>query len=236
MATRVLIVDDDVELAGLLRFALEQAGYEVYAAYDGNQALERFESVAPELVVLDVNLPGRDGYAVLAELRRRSDLPVLMLTVRASEDDEVRGLDLGADDYLRKPFSPRALLARMRALLRRQADEGGGDGQEPLQLGPLLVDVAHSRAQIGERPPFRLSALELRLLRLLGSHSPRPVDASRILSHVWSDRDGVDRDALKQLVHRLRAKLEAGGGEARWIEYVPQAGYAFAARAGPDEA
>ena len=128
---RILIVDDDVELVGLLRYALETAGYEVVVAYDGEQALAVFEQTGPDLVVLDVNLPGIDGFGVLEKLRRDSDIPVMMLTVRADEADEVRGLDLGADDYLRKPFSPRALLARVRALLRR-----GSDGAEPVRVDP----------------------------------------------------------------------------------------------------
>lgn len=230
---KVLIVDDDVELAGLLQMALRQGGYEVSVAYDGAQALARFAEQPSDLVLLDVNLPGLDGYEVLAQLRRRSDVPVLMLTVRAAEEDEVRGLDLGADDYLRKPFSPRALLARLRALLRRSGDN---EPIEALELGPLQVDALRSEARIGEHAPFKLSTLELRLLRLLGSQSPRAVDTARILAHVWSDRDAVDREALKQLVHRLRAKLQTAGGEGSWIEYVATTGYAFRPRAGPHPA
>lgn len=226
---RILVVDDDIELAGLLQFALSGAGYEVLLAFDGCQALEQFARHAPELVVLDVNLPRLDGYQVLAALRRTSDVPVMMLTVRADEADEVRGLDLGADDYLRKPFSPRALLARVRALLRR-----GGDGEEPvLSGGPLQVDAQRSEARVNDGPACRLSMLELRLLRLLLSHHGRPVDPQRIIGFVWSDRDAADRDALKQLVHRLRHKLAAIGGSADWIEHVPNAGYAFAPRDGP---
>lgn len=226
---RVLIVDDDVELVGLLRYALANAGYEVVTAYDGDQALVRFAEQAPDLVVLDVNLPRKDGFEVLAALRAQGGVPVMMLTVRADEEDEVRGLDLGADDYLRKPFSPRALLARVRALLRR-----GSDGEEPvLVAGGLVVDAERSEARVDDGAPCRLSTLELRLLRLLMSHQGRPVDAQRAIGFVWSDRDAADRDALKQLVHRLRHKLASIGGRADWIEHVPHAGYAFAARDGP---
>lgn len=226
---RVLIVDDDVELAGLLRFALVNAGYEVATAYDGDQALLRFAEQAPDLVVLDVNLPGKDGFEVLAALRAHSEVPVMMLTVRASEEDEVRGLDLGADDYLRKPFSPRALLARVRALLRR-----GSDGEEPvLVAGSLRVDAERGEARVDDGAPCRLSPLELRLLRLLMSHHGRPVDPERAIGFVWSDRDAADRDALKQLVHRLRHKLASIGGRADWIEHVAHTGYAFAPRDGP---
>lgn len=228
---RILVVDDDVELSGLLQFALASAGYDVVTAFDGAQALARFDAGAVDLVVLDVNLPVLDGYGVLATLRRRSDVPVMMLTVRADEADEVRGLDLGADDYLRKPFSPRALLARVRALLRR-----GGEGEEPvLAAGPVRLDAVRGELRVGEGGPVaRLSLLEARLLRLLLTHRGRPVDPSRIIGFVWSDRDAADRDALKQLVHRLRRKLVVAGGDGEWIESVPNAGYAFAARDGPD--
>ncbi len=226
---RILVVDDDVELVGLLRYALETAGYEVAAAFDGDQALALAAETAPDLVVLDVNLPGIDGFGVLERLRQGSDIPVMMLTVRADEADEVHGLDLGADDYLRKPFSPRALLARVRALLRR-----GGDGGEPLlESGDLAVDAVRGEMRLRGGAPCRLSPLELRLLRLLMGHRGRPVDAQRIIVAVWNDRDGADRDALKQLVHRLRLKLARIGGSSDWIEHVPGAGYAFAARDGP---
>jgi DNA-binding response OmpR family regulator len=223
---RVLVVDDDVELVGLLRFALTGAGYEVEAAFDGEQALARIAAASFDLVILDVNLPVLDGFSVLRELRTRSQVPVMMLTVRAAEEDEVQGLDLGADDYLRKPFSPRALLARVRSLLRR--------GNEPMEdpvltLGPLSLDLERSEARVEGGAVFRLSPLELRLLRQLLSHRGRPVDTDRIIGFVWSDRDAADREALKQVVHRLRRKLEAAGGSAAWIEYVPNAGYAFAA-------
>ncbi len=220
---KILVVDDDVELVGLLRFALAGAGYEVVTAFDGEQALQRFREHAPELVVLDVNLPLLDGFAVLERLRRHSEVPVMMLTVRSAEEDEVHGLDLGADDYLKKPFSPRALLARVRSLLRR----GTEAVEDPvLVLGPLAIDVERSEARIREGEPFRLSPLELRLLRLLLSHRGRPVDTDHVINFVWAERDAADRESLTQVVHRLRRKFEAAGGEAAWIEYVPNAGYA----------
>ena len=227
-ALNVLIVDDDVELVGLLKFALASAGYEVVTAFDGEQALARLHESVPDLVVLDVNLPLLDGFQVLHQLRKTSQVPVMMLTVRDAEEDEVRGLDLGADDYLKKPFSPRALLARVRSLLRRGSDTV----EDPvLALGPLSIDVERSEATVSGGEPFRLSPLELRLLRLLLSHRGRPVDTERVIGFVWSDREAADRDSLKQVVHRLRRKLSEAGGSGTWIEYVPNAGYAFAALA-----
>jgi DNA-binding response OmpR family regulator len=221
---KILVVDDDVELVGLLRFALAGAGYEVVTAFDGEQALARLAESIPDLVILDVNLPLLDGFGVLERLRRHSEVPVMMLTVRAAEEDEVHGLDLGADDYLKKPFSPRALLARVRSLLRR-----GPDSVEDsvLAMGALAIDVERSEARIGESAPFRLSPLELRLLRLLLSHRSRPVDTDHLINFVWAERDAADRESLKQVVHRLRRKFEAAGGDAAWIEYVPNAGYAL---------
>lgn len=226
----ILIVDDDVELVGLLRYALTTAGYAVVTAFDGEQALLRLREHKPDLVLLDVNLPLRDGFEVLDILRRSSQVPVMMLTVRAAEEDEVRGLDLGADDYLRKPFSPRALLARVRSLLRR--------GNEPMEEaalsgGPLRLDIERSEAQVDGGTPFRLSPLELRLLRLLLGQGGRPVDADRVIATVWPDRDAADRESLKQVVHRLRRKLANAGGAAAWIEYVPNAGYAFTVEPAP---
>lgn len=225
---RILIVDDDVELVGLLRFALQAAGYDVLTAFDGEQALLRLREAAPDLVILDVNLPRLDGFEVLRTLRLESQVPVMMLTVRAAEEDEVRGLDLGADDYLRKPFSPRALLARVRSLLRRGQDVAETAAEPLLRVGPLRLDPARSELHLqGQVEPIRLSPLEARLLRLLLNHAPRPLDAERVIAHVWSDRDAGDRDALKQVVHRLRRKLQDAGGAAEWIEYVAHAGYAL---------
>lgn len=221
---RILVVDDDVELVGLLRYALSGAGYDVVTAFDGERALLRLKDSAPDLVILDVNLPQRNGFEILRELRKYSQIPVIMLTVRAAEEDEVRGLDLGADDYLKKPFSPRALLARVRSTLRR----GTESVEDPvLQWGSLSLDVERSEAWVAGGAQFRLSPLELRLLRLLLSHRGRPVDTDRLIGFVWSDRDAADREALKQVVHRLRRKLAGAGGDAGWIEYVPHAGYAF---------
>ena len=222
----ILIVDDDVELVGLLRFALRNAGYEVVTAFDGESALVRLREQMPELVILDVNLPLLDGFQVLDHLRKQSQVPVMMLTVRDSEEDEVRGLDLGADDYLKKPFSPKALLARVRSLLRRGTDTV----DDPVLVwGPLSIDVERSEARVHGGEGFRLSLLELRLLRLLLSHKGRPVDTDRLIEFVWSDREAADRESLKQVVHRLRRKCVSAGGDGGWIEYVPNAGYAFSA-------
>ena len=222
----ILIVDDDVELVGLLSFALETAGYVVTTAFEGKEAVAKVREAKPDLVILDVNLPGQDGFGVLAELRKFSQVPVIMLTVRATEEDEIQGLDLGADDYLRKPFSPRALLARVRSHLRRNSDPA----DEPvLVLGPIALDAERCDVRVGAGDAQRLSPLETRLLRALLANRGRPVDADRLVELVWLDRSTADRELLKQVVHRLRRKIALAGGQGTWIEYIAGAGYAIAA-------
>ena len=222
----ILIVDDDVELVGLLSFAFETAGYVVGTAFDGNEALAMVRAHDPELVILDVNLPNQDGFQVLAGLRRISQAPVIMLTVRATEEDEIEGLDLGADDYLRKPFSPRALLARVRSHLRRRVEPGE---ETVLTLGAITLDVERCDLRVGDGDMQRLSPLESRLMKALLAHRGRPVDPDRLVEAVWLDRDTADRELLKQVVHRLRRKLAAAGGQGAWIEYIAGSGYAITA-------
>jgi DNA-binding response OmpR family regulator len=216
---KVLVVDDDRELADLVGYALGQAGYVVVHAADGEEALRRYAAEQPALVVLDVNMPKKDGFAVLAEVRRQGRTPVLMLSVRAGEGDVVHGLDLGADDYLAKPFSPRTLLARVRALLRR-----AGEATPPqLAVGDLALDVEAGSVRIGDGASTRLTPLELRLLQMLIANAGRPVHAERLIAHVWGARGEGDRQLLKQLVHRLRQKVEDDPATPRRI--VTAAGF-----------
>jgi DNA-binding response OmpR family regulator len=202
---KVLVADDDADLRELIGFGLAQAGYLAVKAADGPQALERFAAESPDLVVLDINMPGMSGFQVCEAIRGRSRVPVLMLTVRGEEEDLVRALDLGADDYLTKPFSPRTLLARIRALLRRSGMEAGA----PLAAGRVTLDVAEHTVRIGTAAPVHLTKLELRLLQMLLARAGRPVNSDHLLVHVWGHRSGGDRQLLKQLVHRLRQKIEA---------------------------
>ncbi len=222
---KVLVVDDDPELLPLLAFALRQGGWLVIEATSGERALEGFAAEQPDLVILDVNLPGIDGFEVCRRLRERGrTTPVLMLTVRGDEEDLVRGLDLGADDYLTKPFSPRTLLARVRALLRRAGSEGGSG----IAAGELAIDPERSTVRIAGRTPVRLTPLEVRLLQLLAAAQGEPVRSERILGHVWGSRAGGDRQLLKQLVHRVRQKIEDDPTEPRRLLTEPGIGYRLA--------
>jgi DNA-binding response OmpR family regulator len=202
---KVLVADDDADLRELIAFTLAGAGYLVVKAADGSSAVRRFEEELPDLAVLDINMPGLSGFQVCEAIRARSRVPVMMLTVRGEEADLVRALDLGADDYLTKPFSPRTLLARIKALLRR----AGMETSAPLSAGRVSLDLEEYTARIGEGAPVRLTKLELRLLQMLLANAGHTVNSDRLLVQVWGHRSGGDRQLLKQLVHRLRQKIEA---------------------------
>ena len=202
---KVLIADDDADLRELIAFTLAQAGYLVIKAADGPAAVRAFESESADLLVLDINMPGLSGFQVCEAIRARSRVPVMMLTVRGEEEDLVRALDLGADDYLTKPFSPRTLLARVKALLRRS----GMESTAPVAAGRVTLDLSEHTVRIGAGEAVRLTKLELRLLQMLLANAGHAVGSDRLLVQVWGHRSGGDRQLLKQLVHRLRQKIEA---------------------------
>jgi DNA-binding response OmpR family regulator len=202
---KVLIADDDADLRELIAFTLAQAGFLVVKAADGLAAVRRFEEESADLVVLDINMPGLSGFQVCEAIRARSRVPVMMLTVRGEEEDLVRALGLGADDYLTKPFSPRTLLARIKALLRR----AGMESASPLAVGRVALDLGEHTVRIADGAAVRLTKLELRLLQMLLAHAGHTVSSDRLLVQVWGHRSGGDRQLLKQLVHRLRQKIEA---------------------------
>ena len=222
---KILVVDDDLDLLGLVAFALRQAGYLVIEAPDGRAGLQAFERERPDLVILDVNMPRLSGLEVLEEIRRRgAGPPVMMLTVRSDEHDQVSALDLGADDYLTKPFSPRTLLARVRALLRRAGGESGGR----LEAGELALDVERHRVSLGGGEPVSLTPLEFRLLQLLIANAGSVLTTDRLTTHVWGLRGMGDRQSLKQLVHRLRVKIEKDAAQPCVLLTEPGQGYRLA--------
>jgi DNA-binding response OmpR family regulator len=223
---KILIVDDDHELRTLVAFALRQAGYLAVEASTAAEGLAAFEREAPDLVVLDVNLPDGSGFDVCRAMRAQAATPVMLLTVRGSEEDQVRGLDLGADDYLTKPFSPRTLLARVRALLRRA---GAAERPAPLAAGDLALDAERQAVSVAGGAPVRLTNLEFRLLHALVANAGRVLSAEQLITHVWGYSAG-DRHMLKQLVHRLRQKIERD--PAAPARLVTEAGVGYVLEAG----
>jgi DNA-binding response OmpR family regulator len=218
---KILIVDDDTELRELISFALRQSGYLVVQAADGVEALHIFDKETPDLVILDVNMPRMDGLEVCRRIRAESATPIMLLTVRSSEEDQVKGLDTGADDYLTKPFSPRTLLARVRALLRRADIERPA----PQAAGDLRLDTEQHTVSLRGGAPIRLTNLEFRLLQYLLANPEHTITSERLTTHVWGYRGLGDRQLLKQLVRRLRQKVEADPAAPRYIITVSGIGY-----------
>jgi DNA-binding response OmpR family regulator len=218
---KILVVDDDLELLGLISFALRQAGYLVVQAADGEEALAVFQHEQPDLVILDINLPKRNGLEVCRQIRSEASTPIMLLTVRSSEEDQVTGLDQGADDYLTKPFSPRTLLARVRALLRR----AGVERPASQASGDIQIDAEQQTVSVCSGAPIRLTSLEFRLLQYLLANAGHTIPAERLTTHVWGYRGVGDRQLLKQLVHRLRQKIEHDPANPHYLVTMSGIGY-----------
>ena len=222
---KALVVDDDRVLADVLAFTLRREGFQVVQAFDGEMALRCWAEEKPDLVVLDVNLPRLDGFTVCQRIRAQSDTPILLLTVRDEEDDIIHGLELGADDYITKPFSPRQLVARAQAVLRR-----AGKRTVPTvrQVGELTLDPSRREMQTDPGEAISLTPLECQLLDYLMLNAGHVLTYDAIINHVWG-AEGGDRDMLRQLIHRLRGKLarvqDTGTGAPVLIETVPGLGY-----------
>jgi DNA-binding response OmpR family regulator len=219
---KILVADDDLDLLGLVAYSLSQAGYLVVKASDGPGALATFDAEAPNLVILDINMPGTSGFDVCTAIRARGDVPVMMLTARGEEQDLVKALELGADDYLTKPFSPKTLLARVKALLRRASADRA---QAPVAAGRVSLDLENYHVRIAGGPPIALTKLELRLLQMLLAQAGRAVNSDRLLVQVWGHRGSGDRQLLKQLVHRLRHKIEANPAVPQLLQTAAPSGY-----------
>lgn len=234
---RILLVDDDRELVDLLTFALGRAGFEVLPAYDAPNAERLLEEGRPALAVLDVNLGAWDGFELLRRVRRQSDLPIIMLTARATEDDKVLGLDLGADDYLTKPFSHRELIARIRASLRRQGAEWSAPSpsQTTLAVGPIRLNLAeHTVTKDGRI--IDLTVTEFRLLHYLMINAGSTVPTRAALKHVWGYDDPGGTDVVRVTLHRLRRKLEDDPAEPRLLQTIPGVGVLLKEGANPPSA
>ncbi len=218
---RVLIVEDEVDIADLIMFNLQRAGYEVLKAHDGIAGAAVAIRERPDLVVLDLMLPGRDGYSVFREIRRdarTSRIPVIMLTARAQTEDRIQGLEAGADDYLTKPFSPKELVLRVNAILKRAAAPPGAVEYE---FGPFRFDKNAVQFYL-ENEPLDLTATEFKLLLYLCERSGKPQDRNALLRVVWGYNDEVHSRTLDTHMKRLRQKL---GSHGALIETVRGVGY-----------
>jgi DNA-binding response OmpR family regulator len=222
----VLVVDDEEAIAEAVRARLESEGYRVLVAGDGPQALEEANREHPDLVVLDLMLPGMDGLEVCAELQRERWVPVLMLTARTEEADKVAGFAVGADDYLTKPFSLRELAVRVRAILRRAERVGSGHPPEPLSRDGLSIDPAR-RHVVVDGAEIRLTPLEFDILLTLAREPGVVYTREQLMDRVWGYRDYAGGRVVDSHVARIRRKLGEDGTEPRFIRTVHGVGYAF---------
>ena len=223
---RVLVVDDEPHLVRAVRMYLELQGYTVFGASSGEEALEAVREKLPDLIVLDVMMPGLDGFETLEELRRFSQVPVIMLTARGDEDQKVQGLRLGADDYVTKPFSQRELLARVQAVLRR--------AEQPAMLPKTRIDVDEELSIDFDRgegyvrgKPVRLTATEYRLLYHLASNPGRLMPSETLLAKVWGYEYREEDHYVRLYVSYLRQKIEPDPSHPKYILTVPGLGYKF---------
>ena len=222
---RILLVDDDADVRTLLRAILERAGYAIDEAPDGREGLRALHQLRPDLVVLDVSMPGLDGWQTLERIRGFSDIPVLMLTARAEELERVRGLKAGADDYVAKPFGRPELLARVEALLRRSAGRRAEE-VERYEDDRLSIDYARRAVTVGGRE-VALTPLEFKLLSTLVRHPNQVLSREQLLELVWGSAYGVSGDQVKLYVGYLRRKLEPEDPERAPIETVRGFGYRY---------
>jgi two-component system alkaline phosphatase synthesis response regulator PhoP len=220
---KVMVVDDDVKTVELVKLYLNRDGYQVVTAYNGLEALRLARESYPDLIVLDLMLPDFDGFEVCRTLRRESDVPIIMLTARTTDQDKLAGLDLGADDYVTKPFSPKELLARVRAVLRRLPGERG---PEEIKIGKLSMNFATHQAWFGGKP-LNLTSVEFKLLGILAKEPGRVFSrASLIEEGLGYDFEGFDRTIDVHILN-LRRKLESDPSHPNYIKTVYGVGYKF---------
>jgi two-component system KDP operon response regulator KdpE len=226
--TRLLLIDDDERLTSAVALYMRRQGFELDVAHDGHVGLERFIRTPPDLVVLDVMMPGMDGWEVCRRIRERSNVPIIMLTARTDENDRVLGLRLGADDYVAKPFSLKELEARIEAVIRRA-------NMEPPTTDDLIYDDGRLRIERGamqvsyEDEPVNLTATERRLLFTLAENAGRVLSPDQILRQVWGPEYAGQSDYVKLYIWRVRQKIEPTPGEPTYIQTERGLGYRFVA-------
>ena len=230
MAKKILVVDDEAPILELVRFNLEKEGFSVITASDGEDGLRRARSEAPDLVILDLMLPGIDGIEVCQQIRRETNVPVLMLTAKSEEFDRVLGLSVGADDYVTKPFSPRELVARVKAQLRRRdmdlEETRARDASGRIHVGDLVIDTSRFEVEVrGVRT--ELTPKEFELLRVLVANRGKVLTRDFLLEKVWGYEYGGDTRTVDVHVRRLRQKIEEDDSRPTYIQTVHGVGYRF---------
>ena len=226
-AKKILVVDDERLITESLEYSLRQEGFQVMIAHDGYRALEVIREEAPDLIVLDIMLPGMDGWETCRRLRQESTVPIIMLTARGQEIDRVLGLEIGADDYLAKPFSFRELLARIRAVFRRMAFEEAPKTSQ-IQIGDVRLDVAAHKVYKKDQE-LTLTQKEYDLLGALMSHAGRVVTRAELLDQVWGVEWLGDTRTLDVHIRWVREKVEEDPSQPRYVQTVRGVGYRFAA-------
>ena len=222
--TRILVVDDEPKYVWTTRVILETRGYEVLTAGDGQTAIELAASEEPSLIILDIKMPGMDGHEACWRIREFSMVPIIMLTALAEDTDKVEGLDMGADDYVTKPFSADELLARVRAALRRSEFSKQEELRPPFQAGDLRVDFDRQRVYVGEKEVI-LTPLEYRLLCELAEHAGQTLVSDYLLEKVWGMGYEEETALLRQVIHRLRRKIERDPSAPQYIQTRTGLGY-----------
>ena len=228
MTTRILVVDDEPPIVNMLAYNLKRANYEVLIARDGEEALLQARRGQPDLIILDLMLPKLDGLEVCRALRRERDVPIIMLTARDSEIDRVVGLELGADDYVVKPFSVRELMVRVKNVLRRTNSQAATTTTNLLCAGPLTIDMACGEARWCDTI-LKLTTLELRLLHTLALHAGQVLSREQLLEQVWGYNYYGDLRAVDAAIKRLRARLRDASPDADMIITVRGMGYKLSA-------
>ena len=223
----VLLVDDDERIRGLLQKFLRRNGYLITAARDAAHARRILAGLDFDLAILDVMMPGDNGFVLCAEIRETRDMPILMLTAKGETSDRITGLESGADDYLAKPFEPRELLLRLKAILRRAPAGGGGTLPRTLQLGTARYDLDRGELTRGE-DPIRLTATEMTLMRVLAASPHEPVSRADLVDRLGRDGEGAGGRAVDVQITRLRRKLELDPRQPRYLQTVRGAGYMLA--------
>lgn len=222
-AATILVVDDEPQIRRVMRATLTAEGYAVIEARDGAEALDKLRTERPDLILLDMNMPVLDGLQTCREIRGGSEVPIIMLTVRSAEKDKVRALDAGADDYVVKPFSIQELLARVRALLRRVADQ-----KHPGALASKELNIDfEKRAVVVRGSPVHLTPKEFAVLKELVAADGRPITHRRLLQSVWGPDYGEETESLRVVINQLRKKIELNPAKPAYIHTEPWVGYRF---------